>query len=105
MRNIGLLRYRLTFLNPVESRSFSGETTIEWPEAFTVWGSVEGLSGRDIIQAQQANLVVTHRIRVRNRKGVSHTQRIVWDGRTMEISSVVERENRTALEILAREVQ
>jgi SPP1 family predicted phage head-tail adaptor len=49
--------------------------------------------------------VATHRIRIRYRADVTHTQRILWRGRTMEIASVVERDNRTALEILAREVQ
>jgi SPP1 family predicted phage head-tail adaptor len=78
---------------------------LTWATLATVWASVDGLSTRDILQAQQANLVATHRIRIRYRADVTHTQRILWRGRTMEIASVVERDNRTALEILAREVQ
>jgi SPP1 family predicted phage head-tail adaptor len=71
----------------------------------TVWGSVNGLSSRDILQAQQANVIATHRLRIRYRSDVTHLNRLVWRGRTMEIAAVVERDNRTALEILAREVQ
>jgi len=50
-------------------------------------------------------VVATHKIKIRYRAGVSHVQRIIWRGRTMEMSSVVERDGRTSLEILAREVQ
>jgi SPP1 family predicted phage head-tail adaptor len=71
----------------------------------TVWGSVNGLSSRDILQAQQANVIATHRLRIRYRSDVTHLNRLVWRGRTMEIAAVVERDSRTALEILAREVQ
>lgn len=99
------MRERVAIQAPVEARSPTGETTLSWAALVTVWASVDGLSTRDILQAQQANLVATHRIRIRYRSGVTHTQRIVWRGRTMEIASVVERENRTVLEILAREVQ
>lgn len=99
------MRERVTIQTPVEARSPSGETTLSWSAVATVWASVDGLSMRDILQAQQANLIATHRIRIRYRPGVTHTQKIIWRGRTMEIASVVERDGRTALEILAREVQ
>jgi SPP1 family predicted phage head-tail adaptor len=103
--NIGKMRERVTIQTPSEVRTPVGETTLTWGALATVWASVDGLSTRDILQAQQANLVATHRIRIRYRADVTHTQRIIWRGRTMEIASVVERDNRTALEILAREVQ
>jgi SPP1 family predicted phage head-tail adaptor len=102
---IGRMRERVTIQSPTEVRTSVGETTLTWATLATVWASVDGLSTRDILQAQQANLVATHRIRIRYRADVTHTQRILWRGRTMEIASVVERDNRTALEILAREVQ
>ncbi|NBW09342.1 MAG: head-tail adaptor protein [Caulobacteraceae bacterium] len=102
---IGRMKERVTIQSPTEVRTSVGGTTLTWATLETVWASVDGLSTRDILQAQQANLVATHRIRIRYRSDVTHTQRIVWRGRTMEIASVVERDNRTALEILAREVQ
>jgi SPP1 family predicted phage head-tail adaptor len=102
---IGRMRERVAIQQPSEVRTPVGETTLTWAALATVWASVDGLSTRDILQAQQANLVETHRIRIRYRADVNHTHRIVWRGRTMEIASVVERDNRTALEILAREVQ
>lgn len=103
---IGQMRERVAIKSQTEVRSPSGETTLSWSTTVaTVWASVTGLSSRDILQAQQANVIATHRIRIRYRPDVTHTNRLEWRGRTMEIASVVERDNRTALEILAREVQ
>jgi SPP1 family predicted phage head-tail adaptor len=86
-------------------RSRSGETTLNWDTTLaTVWASVEGLSSRDILQAQQANVVATHRIRIRHRDDVTHTHRIIWRNRTMEIASVTDRAGRETLELLAREL-
>lgn len=103
---IGRMRERVTIKAPQETQSPSGEVTLGWDTTLaTVWASVDGLSGRDILQAMQANVVASHRIRIRYRADVTHEHRIIWRNRTMEIASVVERENRTVLEILAREVQ
>jgi SPP1 family predicted phage head-tail adaptor len=103
---IGRMRDRVTIKAPAEVRSPSGETTLNWDTTIaTVWASVDGLSTRDILQAQQANVIASHRIRIRHRSDVLHTHRIVWRGRTMEIASVTDRDQMTSLEILAREVQ
>jgi SPP1 family predicted phage head-tail adaptor len=103
--DIGKMRERVTIKSPTEVRSRSGETTLNWDTTLaTVWASVEGLSSRDILQAQQANVVATHRIRIRHRDDVTHTHRIVWRNRTMEIASVTDRMGRETLELLAREL-
>lgn len=105
MIDIGRLNERVTIKSPTEVRSRSGETTLNWDTTLaTVWGSVEGLSSRDIMQAQQANVVATHKIRIRYRPDVKHTHRIVWRDRPMEIASVTDRSDRQLLEILAREL-
>jgi SPP1 family predicted phage head-tail adaptor len=103
--DIGRMRERVTIKSPTEVRSRSGETTLNWDTTLaTVWASVEGLSSRDILQAQQANVVATHRIRIRHRDDVTHTHRIIWRNRTMEIASVTDRMGRETLELLAREL-
>jgi SPP1 family predicted phage head-tail adaptor len=103
--DIGRMRERVTIKSPTEVRSRSGETTLNWDATLaTVWASVEGLSSRDILQAQQANVVATHRIRIRHRDDVTHTHRIIWRNRTMEIASVTDRASRETLELLAREL-
>lgn len=101
--NIGRLSERITLQSPTEVKSRSGEVTLSWSDYDTVWASVDGLSSRDIMQAQQANVIASHRIRIRHRPGVTHEHRIRWRDRIMEIASVTDRDNRTVIEILARE--
>ena len=101
----GRLTERITIKAPQEVRSASGETTLNWNTTVcTVWAEVGGLATRDILQAQQANVIATHKVRIRYRSDVTHLHRIIWRGRTMEIASVVDRGGREHLEILAREV-
>jgi SPP1 family predicted phage head-tail adaptor len=102
---IGVMRQRVTIQSPQEVRSPSGETTLQWVDVATVFAQVEGLSSRDIMQAQQANVLATHKIRIRYRDGVTHLHRIKWRNRIMELASVTERDKRTYLEMMAREVQ
>lgn len=104
MTTIGRLRHRIVIKSPVEAYSPSGETTLSWEQFAEVWASVDGLSTRDIMQAQQANVVASHRIRIRHMDGVSHVQRIEWSGKTMEIASVTSRDDGAFIELLAREV-
>jgi SPP1 family predicted phage head-tail adaptor len=101
---IGRMHDRIAITSPTEAYSPSGETTLSWVPFAEVWANVEGLSSRDILQAQQANVIATHRIRIRYLAGVTHLQRVEWRGKTMELASVTERDNRTMLELLAREV-
>lgn len=101
--NIGKMNERVTLQSPTETKSRSGEVTLSWSDYATVWASVDGLSSRDIMQAQQANVIASHRIRIRYKDGVSHEHRIKWRNRIMEVASVTDREHRTVIEILARE--
>ena len=105
MIKAGAMRERITVESPEEARNTLGEATLSWATYAIVWASVDGLSSREMLQAQQANAVASHKVRIRFLQGLSHTHRLVWRGRVMEIASVVERENRTMHEILAREVQ
>jgi SPP1 family predicted phage head-tail adaptor len=101
--DIGQMRERVTIKSPTEERGRSGQTTLNWDTTLaTVWASVRGLSSRDIMQAQQANVIATHRIRIRKRDDVTHTHRVIWKNRTMEIAAVTNRGD--TVELLAREL-
>ena len=95
---------RVTIQTPSADRNQLGEATIEWSALKTVWASVDGLSSREVLQAMQANVIASHRIRIRYLDGVTPHCRIVWRGRTMEIASVTERMKHTMYELLVREV-
>lgn len=100
----GQMRERVTILAPETEHSPFGEATTSWRDVGTVWASVQGLSSREALQAQQANAIITHKIRMRFFPGITHQHRLVWRDRTMEIASLMEREVRTVHEIMAREV-
>ena len=103
MINSGTMRERVTVQRPVDKQSAFGEATLVWEDVATVYASVMGVRAADYFAAQQAGVVVTHRIRIRFLPGLTHQDRLVWRGRIMEISSVLERETRSVHEILAKE--
>lgn len=81
-----------------------GEATISYTTEATVWAEVEGLSARDVLQAQQADVVASHRIRMRSRPSITYQHRVLWRGKTMEVASVSDRMDRTMTELLVREI-
>jgi SPP1 family predicted phage head-tail adaptor len=105
MIHAGFLNERITLQAPAETRNRMGEVTLEWNDVAVVWASIQGLTTRDLLQAQQANVIATHRVVLRYFPTLTHEYRIVWRGRTLEVASVTERENRTRHELLVREVQ
>lgn len=101
----GKMDQRVELQSPAESRSPTGEATLAFTTQATVWAAVDGLSTREFMQAQQANLLATHRVRIRHYPALTHEWRVRWHGRDMEIASVLEKEKSTYHELLVREVQ
>lgn len=104
MIKAGQMRERVTLQAPADVRSLTGEATLSWTDEATVWADVQGLSARDLFQAQQANVIATHRMIIRFRASVTSQYRVVWRGKTMEVASVSEQENRSKMTLLVREV-
>lgn len=105
MIKAGVMKERVLIQAPSESSNSLGETTIGWEDAGEVWASVDGLSSREILQAMQANVIASHKIRIRFFPEITPHHRVVWRGKNLEVASVVERNNRTVHEMLVREVQ
>jgi SPP1 family predicted phage head-tail adaptor len=101
----GKMNERVELQSPAESRGPTGESTLAFTTQATVWASVDGLSTREFMQAQQANLLATHRVRIRHYPALTHEWRVKWRGRAMEIASVLDKEHAVYHELLVREVQ
>ena len=107
----GKLRERIILERPRSVRSTLGETTFEWEVVAEVWARAFAYSGRDVFQAMQVNMVITHKFMIRHRDDVTPECRIRWRGRIFEIGHVMERPsafNRNdlaMLEIVAKETQ
>lgn len=86
----GSLRYRLTFEKPVRILDGDGEVIVDrWVEAFTVWGSLEPLSGREYMSASEFRAGVTTRARIRWRGDLDPAMRIRCKGVTYDIASIL----------------
>jgi SPP1 family predicted phage head-tail adaptor len=109
--NAGKFRERVTIQKPKEVRSPSGETTLEWDDLATVYANVLPYSGRDVLQAMQVNMIISHKVTVRYLEGVTPECRILWRNRTLEVAAIMERPSafgkfdRAHLEIMTREKQ
>jgi len=99
----GRLRERVTIQQATETRNRMGETTQTWGTYAERWASVEGLSGREVLLSGQQQTEVTHRVRLRYVDGMTGQMRILWRGRVLEITSLLEHNNRTEHELLCVE--
>ncbi len=101
----GQLRERVTVLQGRESRSRMDEVVMVYDTTFaTVWASVQGVSAREYLQAGQQQVEISHRVKMRYLTGLSAQMRLSWRGRTLEIISILEHENRSIHELICQEI-
>jgi len=65
----------------------------DWQTVETRWANVSGLSGREYWQAQQAQAETTYRVEMRysaRLAALGSKARLVWDGKTLEVESVID---------------
>lgn len=78
------------------------ETPVDVPN---VWARINPLEGNERIQAMQTGMQRPHEITMRYRAGMTGASTLVYDGRTFDIKSVADTEERhRQLVILADEV-
>lgn len=105
----GKLRKRVEIQEPVgTSRDVAGAKKGKDRQAWTtrarVWAAVEPLSGRELFNAQQAQPLVSHRVRLRYVAGVKSKMRVKHEGRHLNIETVIDPEERhRELELLCTE--
>lgn len=101
----GTLRERVELQRPDETRNYLGEVTQTWVTYATRYASVMTLRSREALNAGQANLSITHKVRLRKVDELKPSHRLRWRGRTLLISSVLEHEQFTVHELLCEEQQ
>ena len=103
MIDAGKLRERVTIQQATETRNALGETVQSWATVAERWASVDGLSSREVLLQGQQRTEVSHRVRMRYVDGMTGTMRLLWRGRVLEISSLLEHANRSEHELLCTE--
>jgi len=110
----GRLRHRVALQTPVDAQNARGEVERTYPVVAVVHASVEPLSGRELLEAQQIESRVTCRVRLRYTAGLTSHSRVLLLGpegdpdhptRTLNVLSVIDREQRhIELELLCEDV-
>ena len=101
----GELRERVTVQVASGATNTLGETVLSWSDSTAVWASVEGVSAREAIAAGQQDTTVTHKVVLRYLPGLTQQMRFAWRGRTLDIISLLEHDNRTTHEAVCQETR
>ena len=102
----GRLRESVTIQTPSEAQNSFGESEQTWTTHTLRRCSIESVSSSEMIRNQETVGAVTHRVRLRYVNGLTGAMRIKWDSRSdriLEISQVLERNNREEHELLCVE--
>jgi len=104
MLKSGIMDQKAEIQTPTEGVNSIGEPTFTYSAFATRWVALLPLSGAERVASLQNEATVTHRIRMRYTNGLKPKMRIVSEGRTFEIDSVVERGRREEHELLVTEL-
>lgn len=91
----GKLRHLVTVQTELEDQSsMTGAVTKAWATVASVYASVEPLIGRELQRAMAERAELTYTIRTRYLAGITTRHRLLYDGKTFNIRSVVDVEER-----------
>lgn len=99
--NPGILRHRVRLEGPPATAPDGlGGGAEAWPLVEELWAHVQPLNATERYRQHQEQHAVTHRVTIRYRTGVSTKQRLVFDGRVLEIMGIINPTETTAYLIL-----
>lgn len=81
-----------------------GSEVQTWSTLAAVWMQVTDIAGREFDQARQTGTQLTVEVRIRYRDDVTPKQRIVVEGRMLEINNVLQVGRRRGLRLLCEEI-
>ena len=100
----GKLRQSVVLQKRIEVRDRQGGVTESWLTLGHRWASITPLSGRELLNAEQLETDITHRVVMRWEEKITNKHRLFMDGRIFNFQSVLNRNEHGAyLDILARE--
>lgn len=98
----GELRHRIAIQSSNSTASSDlGQPIDAWTTVATVWGAIEPLSGREAFYANQVQADASHRVIIRGNRTVTTRNRLVHEGRTFNIVSVMSDEERPRYKTLS----
>ena len=103
----GKLRHRVDILEKSATRNEFGEEVIQWAVQETFWAAIEPLTGREYLDARQATIETSHRVRLRPGRQVriQADQRVRYGERVFLVVSVADIDERgRELVLMCREL-
>ncbi len=91
---IGELQHRVTLQSPVETPDEGGGRTLTWTDTATVWARIESSAGKQLVRASELETQTNYRLTIRFRSGVSAAMRVLWNGKTIALTSVYDPDGR-----------
>ena len=101
--NPGEMRERVTVQIASQSTNSFGEAVLSWSNSTSVWASVQGVTARESLGLGQQEVAITHRVKMRYLPGLTQNMRFAWRGRTLDIVSLLEQQNRSVHEVICQE--
>ena len=99
----GELRTRVEIQEPVSVRSGTGRTT-QWMTMFAAWADVRPIRSTERAADGHFQTIKLYRVSIRYRLGVKSKYRVIFGGRTLEIASVIDVDERhRQLDLLCEE--
>jgi SPP1 family predicted phage head-tail adaptor len=92
----GTLRNRITFQRPVNTTDPAWGSRTEWQDFVTCWAAVEPAQAAESVEANGVQSKTALTIRVRYAAGIKPEHRIQYQGRTLDIVSLLTWANATA---------
>ncbi|MGG3871376.1 phage head closure protein [Brevibacillus laterosporus] len=93
---IGSLRHRIT----IQER-----LGLIFQDCAKVWSSIEPISAKEKLERPDMEQSITHRIRIRYRKGLTSTMRVIYKDRLFSVESIIDpTERQKELELICEEL-
>lgn len=101
----GRLRHRVTLQEQRGAQSETGAVAGRWRSVATVYAELKPLAGTEGRGSEQMVAEVTHEVRIRYRRDVRPTMRLLYGARVLDVHSVLNTDERNAELVLGcREV-
>ncbi|MCZ0754313.1 phage head closure protein [Anoxybacillus sp. J5B_2022] len=98
-------KHRITIQQRAEEQNENGFSSEEWQDRHHLWAAIKTLRGREYYEAATTQNENTVRFVVRYTAGITPDMRIQYKGRTFEILSVINDDERNVtMTIVAKEV-
>lgn len=95
------LRHRVVIQVKGQNRNTDGyPTSVDWTEYKKLWAKVTHLSGKDLIAAQANQSKVVARLKLRYRKDINTTMRVVYKDQIYAIDSQALEDNNSGNEYI-----